>query len=132
MTARVTTHAPKGARLLLNADGTSYTDLKTGYVYRLTLNELLRFVTFNNAPIKATFKSYVSKLPEYLGVKSTQATDAPEYPMTAYNNFAGRETDDATLKDGGLRQNAKPYYASIDCVIRFKLNAEEKSLLNIT
>lgn len=131
MSQRVSTHATKGARLVLQPDGKSYMDIRTGFIFRLTINELMKFITINHLPFKARYTGYVSALPQYLGVKLVNEAQDVVYPMSAYNGFKGRDTDEVTLKDSGLRSGAKPYLGTIDCVVRFVLSPEEKRLLGI-
>jgi hypothetical protein len=144
MKQRVVTHAPKGARLLLQESTNSnvysngksykqfhYVDLNTGYHYDMTINELLKFVTIGGNSFKKTYTGYVSSLPVYLGVRSITPAKQEVYPMSAYNDFRGHSTDETTVYQSGLRNGAKPYYASLDCTVRYVLSDEEKSLLGL-
>ena len=108
MSQRVSTHATKGARLFLQPDGKSYMDLRTGFIYRMTVNELLKFITINQLPLKATYTGYVSALPQYLGVKSVTKAQDIVYPMSAFNGFKGRDTDEDTLQDQVLNLTSEP------------------------
>ncbi|MCK5788518.1 MAG: hypothetical protein KAH32_05945 [Chlamydiia bacterium] len=128
MKERVITHAPKGARLMLISANT-YRDLRTGYIYALTLNEMFKYIRINGSKFKEVYTTYISALPLYIGIR--HINEGTDYSLSAYEGFKGHSTDMDTVYESGLRDNAKPSCESIEVTLRYTLSDTERASLGI-